>query len=257
LLSVFVLVVIGAAFWLLWQPFLRISRYDVYGGDPSLATYAENAMTGTYFLIIPRDSVFFYPAGSIRAAILADHPDIAAVSLFSEGLTGLSIKAILRVPIGRWCGLAYAPGAATCYLFDDNGYLYASATEAFASGTSTMLAEEPDGALNPFAVFDALTATTTDPIGATLAAATQFPAAFSFARQVGALGSPVVAVALMGEQADLYLTSGTYLEYVPGQEQSAYSALVSAKADYDLSDGSIEYLDLRFPGKIYLKKAGQ
>ncbi len=114
--------------------------------------------------------------------------------------------------------------------------------------------------LNPFTVYEPLDfggsqASPGTPIGATLPQAAAFPAAFDFARQLVAFGSPVVSVVFRhNQEADLYLRSGTRITYVLGQEQDAYAALVSARADLNLADGSLEYVDLRFPGKVYLKK---
>ena len=50
------------------------------------------------------------------------------------------------------------------------------------------------------------------------------------------------------------MTSGTRITYVLGDEQNAFAALSSAQSDFNLSDGSVDYVDLRFDGKMYLKK---
>jgi hypothetical protein len=42
--------------------------------------------------------------------------------------------------------------------------------------------------------------------------------------------------------------------YVLGSEQEAFTALVSAKDSLSLSDGSVDYVDLRFSGKVYVKR---
>jgi hypothetical protein len=254
LLIVLALVIAGALLWLLWQPYLRVSRVEVYGADQSLASYAKVAMQGAYLGILPRDSILFVPEGRIRRAILAEHPEIAAVSIFRASFTSVSLRAIERVAVGQWCGSNYSPPAAAasssesgCYFFDGNGYIYELAGAASPP------------ALNTFAVYDALAASTTEPLRATLAGADQLPDAFAFARSVSAMGSPVEAVAIRSDagEVDDRLGSGTRITYVLGEEQQAYAALSSALADLNLSDGSISYIDLRFPGDIYVKKAGQ
>ena len=53
-------------------------------------------------------------------------------------------------------------------------------------------------------------------------------------------------------KSDLVL--GTRVTYVLGDEQNAFTALTSARDDLNLADGSLEYVDLRFDGKVYLKK---
>ena len=39
-----------------------------------------------------------------------------------------------------------------------------------------------------------------------------------------------------------------------GQEEEAYTALTSARANINLVSGALDYVDLRFPGKVYTKK---
>ena len=77
---------------------------------------------------------------------------------------------------------------------------------------------------------------------------------FNFARQLDTLGSPVTKVVLRDDEVDDYLASGTRITYVLGHENIAFTALVSARGNMNLADGSLEYIDLRFDGKVYLKK---
>ncbi len=185
----------------------------------------------------------------------------------SRGVTGITIKITERVPVARWCGVAYTSVASQCYLFDPDGYLYATSSEQFTTATSSAAtsteanATETDAPLNSFVVFAPVVSTAgaapadgSVPLGDSVSNASQLPAAFDFAREVALLGSPVVAVAFRADEVDDYLASGTYLTYVLGSEHDAYAALISAEGDYNLADGSLLYLDLRFPGKIYLKK---
>lgn len=211
------------------------SNIVVYGADQSYAEIAMKAMQGTYLGLIPRDSTFFFSASSIRTDIINAHPDIAAVSLFRNGLTGLSIKVNDRVPVARWC----VSSSTDCYVFDASGFVYAT--------TSTVQL------VNDFIVHEP-SASTGNPIGSTLPNAIKFPAAFDFARQLGTFGSPVTSVALRGDEMDDYLQSGTRVTYVLGNEQNAFTALMSARDNINLSNGSLEYVDLRFDGKVYLKK---
>lgn len=231
------------------QNFARIARVQVYGSDQSLAAIARQAMEGTYFGIIPRDSTLFYPGDRIRSMITAAYPDIAAVSLFHDGPTQLSIRVSNRIPIARWCGAPPPNGftasstladAANCGFFDASGVLYATTTS-----------DEP---INTFRVYGSDTSTAgASALGTTLPDARRFPAAFDFARQLGSFGSPVTIVVFRNGEADDYLASGTRVTYVLDDEQNAFAALASARANFDLTNGSVEYVDLRFDGKVYVK----
>lgn len=233
----------------LQQNAVRISQIQVFGADSlsgggrePLADIARRALQGDYFGVIPRSSIFFFPASRIRAEILSAYPEVAAISISRDGLTGISLKMSARVPVARWCGLAPTEGAAEyCYVFDASGYIFSVA----ASSTQ---------ALNPFALYAPLEGDGLEPLRATLANADKLPAAFDFARQAGAFGSPVSAILIRGDEVDDRLESGTRIIYVLGGEQSAFSALSSAREQIDLADGSIEYVDLRFAGETYVKR---
>lgn len=239
---ILILILLGTGVWGLGQNAVRISHVEILSADQSLDSYATDAMRGNYFGIIPRNSIFFFPEERIRADILADHSGIAAVSISRTGPTGISIKISARTPVARWCGLAPTPDADEyCYIFDANGYIF----EAAASTTQTV---------NSFAVYAPLLGETEEPLRATIANSEVLPHVFDLARQLGALGSPAARVVIRADEVDDILASGTRITYVLGHEQEAYTALVSAQPDLNLSDGSIDYVDLRFGGKVYLKK---
>ncbi|MFZ2500634.1 MAG: hypothetical protein WAW90_01445, partial [Minisyncoccia bacterium] len=150
--SILFCIVSGALVYGLWQNGVRISNIVIYGADPLLIGKQESfinaatvAMQGSYLGIIPRDSIFFFPASDIREAIITEHPDIAALSIFRKGFTGLSIKVVYRVPVARWCGVAPAAGATDCIVFDANGFIYATTTEV--------------SPLNTFVIYEAASST--------------------------------------------------------------------------------------------------
>lgn len=238
--GVLILILFGAFIWGLQQSAVRISHTEILGADTSLSSYAESAMNGKYFGIIPRDSIFFFPEEKIRSDILSANGDMAAVSISRNGFTGISIKIDYRVPIARWCG---SPSDAECYFFDSNGLIYATTTDAQPVNSFTMYESLDEG--QTF---------TGGSIGKILPNADMFPMAFDFARQLGTLGSPVTSVVIHDYEVDNYLASGTRVTYVLGYERDAFTALVSARDKFNLSDGSVDYIDLRFEGKMYLKK---
>lgn len=237
------LLILGAIVYGLWQSSVRISRIQIFGADESLSSYATQAMQGSYLGIIPRNSIFFFPEGHIRADLIAAHPEIAAVSIFRNGFTGLSVKVNSRVPIARWCGASPQVTTNGCYFFDAKGFIYMAVNTAVGSSTP----------LNSFMVYESF-ANENSPIGATLPNATDLPSAFDFARQLSTLGSPVISISFRNDEVDDYLASGTRITYVLGDEQNAFTALMSARANLNLADGSLEYVDVRFDGKVYSKK---
>ena len=237
-----ILICLGAAVYGLRQSAVRVAHVEVFGADPSLAEYATSAMQGWYLGLVPRDSIFFFPERRIRADILAAREDVAAVSIFRSSFTGITIKVDSRAPIARWCGPAPTQEVEEyCYLFDANGYLYAAA----ADSTQT---------INPFVLYARLEGDTLEPLRATIVDAEELPLTFDFARELATLGSPVTRIVVRDGEVDDHLVSGTRVTYVLGDEQNAFTALVSSRESVNLADGSIEYVDLRFSGKVYLKR---
>lgn len=246
ILSCVVLVLLaGGAVYGLRQSSVRISHVQIFGADRSLADVAVAAMQGNYFGSIPRDSTFFFPASRIRADIIALRPDIAAVSIFRSGLTGLTIRISDRVPIARWCGLAPTPDVDEyCYVFDAGGFIFAP----YATSTQTIHSAK---------LYAPLVGDVLEPLRATIARADTLPPTFDVARQLVTFGSPVSSIVIRGDEVDDLLESGTRITYVLGNEEHAYTALTSARKNMDLTDGSVEYVDLRFEGKVYVKKKGE
>jgi len=226
----------------LGQSAVRISNIVVYGEDQSLVGIASSTMEGKYFGLIPRDSIFFFPGSRIRTNIMATDSGIAAVSIFRNGLTGISIKLNERVPVAKWCGLAPTPGVDEyCYVFDASGFIFAAASSSMQT-------------INSFSLYAPLVGDTLEPLRATISRADQLPSAFDFARQLKIFGSSVVRVVIRNDEVDNHLESGTRVTYVLGNEQNAFTALVSARDNMNLADGSLEYVDLRFDRKMYIKR---
>lgn len=240
------LVIISSAFlWGVRQSAVRVSKVQVYGTEEPLSEIAAGEMRGSYGGIIPRNSTFFLPIESIRHDILTRYTDIAAVSIFRVGMTGLSIKVDYRVPIARWCGSTSSPQVASstenCYVFDASGVIFATV----ATSTQT---------INSFKLYAPLEGETLEPLRATLSLAALLPGAFDFARELSTFGSPVSSIVVRDGEVSNFLASGTRVTYLLGDEQNAFTALVSARGNLNFADGSLEYVDLRFGGKIYLKR---
>jgi hypothetical protein len=115
--------------------------------------------------------------------------------------------------------------------------------------------------VNPFVIYESLSSASSTssspvntPVGTNLPNATNFPTVFDFARQLATFGSPIDKIVIHDDQEiDFYCKSGTRITYMLGNEQNAYTALSSASTHINIAKGTVEYVDLRFPGKIYIK----
>ncbi len=239
---------------------------------------ATRAMGGNYIGIIPRNSIFLFSKQRIREFILPVHPEIAAVSISRTSLTSIALKVDYRVPVARWCGTfsgigsEIGPEVSTtekqCYFFDSLGFVFALAPSFIPASTSEMA---PIQSVNSFALYAPLDENNFDrksdkgepdvlkenSVGKNISNFKNLPEVFNFARQIATFGSPVTMISISEDNKDevnFQVESGTRLTYVLGNEQNSFTTLISAREKFNLVDGSLEYLDLRFDGKIYLKK---
>ena len=253
-LLAFLVLVAGALIYVSWRPTFRISRVQVFGVPSSFRDYAHTAMQGSYIGIVPRDSTFFIPVHRIRTDIISAHPEVAALSFFRSGFSGLTIRIVERTPVGRWCGLAPTPDVTPyCYLYDPNGFIYAAVPDPLDPQATTTQSQT----LNPFALYAPLVGDTEEPLRATITHASQLPDTFSLARQLSSFGSKATTLVVRDDECDIRLASGTRVTYLIGHEEDAFAALTSARDNLNLVSGSLDYVDLRFPGKVYTKKKGE
>ncbi len=147
-----------------------------------------------------------------------------------------------------------APSSPTCYSADAQGIIFATTTEADASAAGTLLIYAPLASSTN--ANEIISASGTSPIGETIAQASVLPNVFEFIKAIKSLGVPIASLVLRGDEADLYAESGTRITYVLGQEQAALLVAESVFPSLSLNDGSLEYIDLRFPGKAYYKAIG-
>lgn len=235
----------GIGIFILWRPEVRISTLEVPESVESdaLQALAKEALKGTYGYVIPRDSFFFYPEQEIRARILDAFPHLAAVDVERTGFSSLSIETLPRVAAFVWCGEPSALGSTgPCYYADAEGFVF-----ALSEGTDTSLVS----------VFASLTQDETHtsfPIRATVEGVPSLPDVLRFVHEVNELGVPVASIAIRGDEADLFVLPSTRITYVIGKEEEAQKNAQAAFGSLSLTDGTIEYVDLRFEGKVYLKR---
>ena len=243
--------VVGGAFYLLWRPEARISSIRVpdSGYEDAIEKLAFEKMTGTYYSVFPKDSFFFYPEREIKEAILEAYPRLSKISISRAGFTSLSIGFESRASAFVWCG---APEDASldgqsCYEADEHGFIFASYTEQAGATTTDML--------QVYAVLDTASSTGAFPLRARVLGTEKIPGILKFSRTLQAYGTPLRFIAIRADEADIFTEGGTRITYVIGKEREAGESAAAALPKLNLKDGSIEYVDLRFPGKIYLKRA--
>ncbi|MDB5237499.1 MAG: hypothetical protein JWL88_601 [Parcubacteria group bacterium] len=249
--------IIAGAAYVLWLPAVRVNAIDTQGPDgEGVKQVSENAIRGTYWYGIPRNSIFMLPEMQMRAQILKQFPDIEAVSIKPASLHSITIVAVPRAAAFIWCGPSVdaIPADGTCFNADAAGLIFSPYDPNSPDASST---------LRIFAPLDHDIAAGASSIGAHVVASNRIPDALRLVKALRAINAPVSALSIQGDEGDIYLQGPTKVLYVLGHEEQAAELAASSFPKLNLTDGSIDYIDLRFvttpgqPGKVYVKRFGQ
>ena len=256
-LGIFILSLIALAYYILWLPTLRVYDIDIEGGSAptDVRTSAFSAIECVHWYGVPRNSIFALPDADIRSRILEDFPGIGAVSVQPTSFEAITITITPRAGALVWCGVSIDVPRADGMCFDAD-------TEGLVFGPTSLETLQASSTLRIFAPLD------TDigegsPVRTHVVHAAQIPDALRFVKLLRNLGAPVSALSIQQDEADLYLQGPTRIRYVLGREDIAAQLAASALPTLNLTNNSIEYIDLRFtgepgaPGKVYVKRFGE
>lgn len=245
--GVLILLFVAASFYVVWHPAFRIGSVTANGPHAEEARLlAQRALEGTHAFVLPRNSLFFIPESDVRARILAEYPDIEAVSISAAGLNTLSLTTLPRAEAFVWCGASLELTDGQCYSANAEGLIFAPVPLEVSSTSE---------ALRIYAAIEGQKGDT--PVTARISYASRIPEALRFIKAIQTLGANVVSVSFRADEADLYTEAGTRITYVLGREQEAAGIAASVFPQLSLNDGSVSYVDLRFSGKAYFKRANE
>jgi hypothetical protein len=244
-LGIFAVVVLGALLYAAWMPSLRVDVVNAEGPQTeSVTRVAQEELMGTHLFIVPKNSIFFIPEGNIRKRILREQPSIVAVSIKSSGLNAITVVSLERSSAFLWCGATYDTPAPTCFHTDPDGLVFAPYEPVEPIASSTMLLK----------VYVPLAGAAVEPIGAHTEYISVLPNALRLAKSFRSLGANIAELAFRNDEADFYTSAGTRITYVIGREKEAAQLAASVFPKLLVNDGSVDYVDLRFEGKVYLRK---
>jgi hypothetical protein len=268
LYTVLGILILAAIVGFFWIPVFRIKTVYAAGPDADgMQLIATNALVGRENVVFPRNSLFLFPEGTIRAQILKHYPEISAISISRSLFGSVSITSIPREQAFVWCGETYMPAPAApaitpaistatsttssslptaCYSTDSLGVIFAPVSSDAISRTDVLSLYSPLES----------TSNATDTLGAVIAQARSLPNVLQFVKILRAMGASIVKVVIHGDEVDFYTQNNTRITYVLGREEMARQLAQSAFPALNVGDGSLEYIDLRFDGKVYFKRIG-
>ena len=261
--------VLAALVYLMWQPFVRIMSVTAEGPNADAArAIAEASLEGTYLYVLPKDSIFIFPEGAMRRQILNEYPGVTAVSIKRTGFTSIALSNVPRSSAFIWCGES-AVSSSPCHQADAEGFVFAPEEQQGAVAVAMQMedATEPEAKAAPVVedidmsvlrIYAPLEgADAGSPVRAHVVGAERLPDVLRFVKAMKSLNVGVVSVEIRGDEADLYTPEGTRITYIMGREKAAADLAASAFPTLNLNSGELEYVDLRFRGKVYVKRIGE
>lgn len=257
---VLAIVLIAELVWLFRNQYLLIQKVALSGSETVSQTAAEDlvrrTLVGNYWGIFPRRHAWWYPRREIKTELLKTFPALAAVSITRKDFTTLTLAVTERRGRYLWCGR----DRPDCFLLDESGLAFAAA---------------PSFSVQPFLEFK--TEFPGAPLGTRPLDADTFSALLN---SVDVLSRRFAATALAGFQVYKIEASAEadfrfFVRPPPEAEKPGFTVLINLRqplsevetvlqtalaaeafiAEWQLIGHPLEYLDLRFPGKMFYKFA--
>lgn len=223
-----------------------------------LAQATQEFLAGNYFFFLPRRNALWYPRRVLAQTLLTQFPTIQSIVITRENFTTLKLQIAERRGEYLWCS---ADQKSACFLLDSSGLAFAPAPTFSGEAFVKFLTPEVNLALNarPVPVQDFTQITNL------LASLNQTLSQTILARVVirEVELSSAGAYRLTATQAADTLSRPLTILVNLGQASSDLSLTLQAAlqapdfiAEYQQAEKNqqnLEYLDLRFPGKVFYK----
>lgn len=274
------LVLIGLLAYLLRLPSISIQTVTVEGASALAPADIQNRvfqkLSGSYFLLVPRRNVFFYPRTDIEQFLRAELPRIKEVRVERTSTTNLLVQVTEKGPYALWCmnianisNISSISGSSTP-LSDSSALAAASTTPIviapndncfYMDDTGFIFSPAPDAAGRQYIHWSGGLAAGVSPIGQAFLSVERFHNLQLLLNALARANLPVVGVAV---NPDGYLEAvfpgGASLRF---HDETGLDTLVEnlktlAKSDVFKGTGiatntKLQYIDMRVPDKAFYK----
>lgn len=247
--------------WFAHRDSLLIKEIKITGATPGLTLQIEavinRELTGNYLGLLPRSNIWLYPRRRLINILASSLPEISEIQIDQAGANGLLVVVKERLAAYLWCGQT----GSACYVLDQTGLAFAPAPQFSGHPFFEFYGQLPDTPLGqrplPPEVFQQvimLRAGLNKVLSGSALPLVSYrlslgqPTAWFFL-----LHNPAVADA--GNDVTLLVDNRQPLENLLTNFHSALAAPSFIK-EYEDNIGSgrpLEYLDLRFGGKVFYK----
>lgn len=228
--------------------FLAINSINIVGAkDDSSGQIKEivvSKLAERWLGIIPRNNFLFMSVGGISGAVRSAFPDIANVRTVLAGLGGLTVEVSERAPFANWCS---AVSPQNCYVIDAGGFAFQKpelpiiATTTATTTASILTIFTPTAPKYEANVFDG----------------NGLKNLLGFIKSFQSAGFKIFSVKI--KDTDYFFTFSDNSEIMvqggdnPDDIAAKLSSIESDLQKEGAAAGSVEYIDLRYGNKVYLK----
>ena len=237
--SVFVIIFCGASL-VSSLSFFQVKNIEVLGVEGETAAAASEAaaanLSGETLWFFPHSDIFFVSAKSIASDVVSRSPEISSVTVSKKFFNTLVINIEMKNPVAVWC----LDGA--CDVLDSSGMAF-DATTTYATTTFVTFG---NGKIPH--------------IGASILPPSEFPSLMAFIYNLPQRGLETSSASISdGGEVHINIATSSALIVDPSKNLSQSLAnldlLLTNKTSGMTVDqiNSLQYLDLRFPDKIFYK----
>lgn len=133
LFAVAVAVLLGIFAWMATSSVFQIKNIEIRGNEmfsgDELMQAIRKDISGKYFFLFPRSSIFFYPESMIKKEIQNSFPRFKNATFYISDARVLVVSLSERDPSALWCGIKMLSSVIdeTCYYVDDSGFVFGKA----------------------------------------------------------------------------------------------------------------------------------
>lgn len=245
----------GLVLYELYRPEVNITKVEVIGANVLKPSDIEEAVkseiSGKYFYLVPKRSVFFYPKKGIEAFLKKEFKRIETLDITRAGFEKLVVRLSERGERYLWCGRDLVEERTLddgCYFVDSGGYVFSRAP--YYSGNLFL---ELYGPL--------VEGENANPVGGSVLSENSFDKIITFARGLSEFGFvPIKILAKIDGDYDISLLGGGKIlvsnkNDLEKNTEYLKSALATDSLKTKISENrdKLDYLDLRFGNKVFFK----
>lgn len=219
----------------------------------ALTAAVQSGLADNHWWIFAKQNIFLYPGKEIEAKLSSEFPRIKDVELSRPALLAQAVVVTVkeRLPYAKWCpgeiaGASHGAGAETCFFMDEQGFIFAQASDQLTPTTSYVF---HDGLIP-----------NTDIIGQTFLRG-RLADIVHFLESLKAAGYQPQGMSVENEKDfSIPLADAFTLRVLfdAAGEKTIHDLKLALEAD-SVRDrvGELEYVDMRFGNRVYYKFKGE